>query len=76
MRSYVWDSWKSYPRKRFVAASATMVLWNLFNVKMRLFAAFISVVVLRYHHQQQIGSESAENENNEEELQQAIMVAE
>ncbi|ONK80196.1 uncharacterized protein A4U43_C01F14960 [Asparagus officinalis] len=71
MRSYVWSAWKSYPRKRLTAASTIMVLWNMFGIKMRLFAAFISVVVLRYHHQQQqISCASAHKDSREEEPQQ------
>ncbi|WOK97256.1 reticulon-like protein B17 isoform X2 [Canna indica] len=48
----VQEAWKSCPRKKFIAVSAATMFWNLFSVKSRIFAAFISVVILRYQHQQ------------------------
>ncbi|VAI13464.1 unnamed protein product [Triticum turgidum subsp. durum] len=45
------EAWKSCPRKKFVAGTAVTVCWNLFSVKTRFLAAFISVVILRYNHQ-------------------------
>ncbi|KAF7070656.1 hypothetical protein CFC21_076139 [Triticum aestivum] len=45
------EAWKSCPRKKFVAGTAVIVCWNLFSVKTRFVAAFISVVILRYNHQ-------------------------
>ncbi|KAL0910349.1 hypothetical protein M5K25_021323 [Dendrobium thyrsiflorum] len=52
-RSYVLESWRSCSRKKLVAISVAALLWNIFSVKMRIFAAFITVVILRcYHHEQ------------------------
>ncbi|KAI4987073.1 hypothetical protein ZWY2020_019873 [Hordeum vulgare] len=45
------EAWKSCPRKKFVAGTALAVCWNLFSVKTRFLAAFVSVVILRYNHQ-------------------------
>ncbi|VAI27793.1 unnamed protein product [Triticum turgidum subsp. durum] len=45
------EAWKACPRKKFVAGTAVTVCWNLFSVKTRFVAAFISVVILRYNHQ-------------------------
>ncbi|XP_072965435.1 reticulon-like protein B17 [Typha angustifolia] len=76
-RDWVLEAWKSCPRKRFVAASAATMFWNLFSVKTRIIAAFISMVILRYHHQRHTGEEAnCESEIKADEQQQAIIVAE
>ncbi|KAG1330461.1 reticulon-like protein B17 [Cocos nucifera] len=76
-RNWIQEAWESCPRKRFIAASAATVFWNLFSVRARIFAAFISVVILRYHHQQRMGEEeNGEKESREAEQQQAIVPAE
>ncbi|XP_074556178.1 reticulon-like protein B17 [Curcuma longa] len=46
------EAWKSCPRKKLIAVSTATIFWNLFSVKSRVFAVFISVVILRYHHRQ------------------------
>ncbi|XP_052142676.1 reticulon-like protein B17 isoform X2 [Oryza glaberrima] len=43
------EAWKSCPRKKLVAGTAVTMCWNLFSVKTRIIAAFISVVILRYN---------------------------
>ncbi|TVU32372.1 hypothetical protein EJB05_24099, partial [Eragrostis curvula] len=43
------EAWKSCPRKKLVAATAVTMCWNMFSVKTRVMAAFISLVVLRYN---------------------------
>lgn len=48
LASYVNEAWKSCPRKKLVATSAAMLFWNLFSVKTRMFAAFMSLAVFRY----------------------------
>ncbi|XP_019707550.1 reticulon-like protein B17 isoform X2 [Elaeis guineensis] len=76
-RNWIQEAWESCPRKRFIAASAATVFWNLFSVRARIFAAFISVVILRYHHQQRMGEEeNGEKESREADQQQAIVLAE
>ncbi|XP_008809498.1 reticulon-like protein B18 isoform X2 [Phoenix dactylifera] len=76
-RNWIQEAWESCPRKRLIAASAATVLWNLSSVKARIFAAFISVVILRYHHQRRMGGEeNGEKESREAEQQQAIVLAE
>ncbi|OAY64829.1 reticulon-like protein B18 [Ananas comosus] len=77
--NWVMEAWKSCPRKRFVAASAATMLWNLFSVKTRIIAAFVSVVILRYHHQRQSIRKEEENgdtEMEEEEQKQAMVLVE
>jgi len=43
------EAWKSCPRKKLVAATAVTMFWNMFSVKTRVMAAFVSLVVLRYN---------------------------
>ncbi|KAJ3692308.1 hypothetical protein LUZ60_012658 [Juncus effusus] len=58
------DSWKNCPRKKFVAASALTMFWNLFSIKTRIIAGFVSLVIFRYQSQQKNGEE-ANGENGE-----------
>uniref|UniRef100_A0A804I7V9 Reticulon domain-containing protein n=1 Tax=Musa acuminata subsp. malaccensis TaxID=214687 RepID=A0A804I7V9_MUSAM len=67
--SRVQEAWRSCPRKKLIAASAATMFWNLFGVKSRIFAAFISLVILRYHHQQV--EDNGKRERKEEEQQEA-----
>ncbi|KAG0461372.1 hypothetical protein HPP92_021669 [Vanilla planifolia] len=50
-KSYISETWKNCSRKKLVATSAVAFLWNILSMKMRLLAAFMAVVVLRYYHQ-------------------------
>lgn len=50
--NYVIKSWRSCSRKNLVATLAAALLWNMSSVKMRTYAAFISVVVIRCHRHQ------------------------
>ncbi|PVH66106.1 hypothetical protein PAHAL_1G151500 [Panicum hallii] len=43
------DAWKSCPRKKLVAGTAVTMFWNMFSVKTRVMAAFVSLVILRYN---------------------------
>jgi hypothetical protein len=43
------DAWKSCPRKKLVAGTAVTMFWNMFSVKTRIMAAFVSLVILRYN---------------------------
>ncbi|KAK1302418.1 hypothetical protein QJS10_CPB12g00989 [Acorus calamus] len=54
LRSCVWEAWVACPHKRIVLASAATIFWNLFSVKTRFYAAFISVVLLRYYRQHRV----------------------
>lgn len=49
LRDRAQESWKSCPRKKLVAATAVTMCWNLFSVKTRVMAAFVSLVILRYN---------------------------
>ncbi|KAK1324734.1 Reticulon-like protein B17 [Acorus calamus] len=82
LRSCVWEAWVACPHKRIVLASAATIFWNLFSVKTRFYAAFISVVLLRYYRQHRVeesevngGCESGgEQEQEQEQEQKAIVV--
>ncbi|KAJ1257127.1 hypothetical protein BS78_K209500 [Paspalum vaginatum] len=43
------EAWKSCPRKKLAAATAVTMCWNMFSVKTRIMAAFVSLVILRYN---------------------------
>ncbi|KAM0914361.1 hypothetical protein ACQ4PT_011558 [Festuca glaucescens] len=47
VRDRALEAWKSCPRKKLVAGTAVTMCWNLFSIKTRFVAAFISVVILR-----------------------------
>ncbi|CAL5022363.1 unnamed protein product [Urochloa decumbens] len=49
LRDRALESWKSCPRKKLAAATAVTMFWNMFSVKTRLMAAFVSLVILRYN---------------------------
>ncbi|CAN6272445.1 unnamed protein product [Urochloa humidicola] len=49
LRDRALESWKSCPRKKLVAAAAVTMFWNMFSVKTRVMAAFVSLVILRYN---------------------------
>lgn len=50
-KSRVLEAWRACYHKKIVAASAATVFWNLSSLKTRIFAAFISLVILRYYRQ-------------------------
>uniref|UniRef100_A0A804P218 Reticulon-like protein n=1 Tax=Zea mays TaxID=4577 RepID=A0A804P218_MAIZE len=53
LRDQALEAWKSCPRKKLVAAIIVTMFWNMFSVKTRVMAAFVSLVILRYnkkHH--------------------------
>lgn len=45
-RNWIHEAWESCPRKRFIAASAATVFWNLFSVKARIFAGIVNTCQL------------------------------
>ncbi|KAJ4808255.1 Reticulon-like protein [Rhynchospora pubera] len=70
------EAWRNCPRKKFVAASAATMFWNLFSVKTRIIAAFVSVVILRYNHQQNKGEVRQDEEIQIKEDENHEMVTE
>ncbi|XP_074276093.1 reticulon-like protein B18 [Silene latifolia] len=50
-KSKMVEAWRACYHKKIVAASAATVFWNLSSLKTRVFAAFISLVILRYYRQ-------------------------
>lgn len=49
LRDQALEAWKSCPRKKLVAAMVVTMCWNMFSVKTRVMAAFVSLVILRYN---------------------------
>ncbi|XP_034701207.1 reticulon-like protein B17 [Vitis riparia] len=71
LKGWVVEAWGACSHKKIVAASAVTVFWNLSAIKTRIFAAFISLVILRYHRQQsEANMEEREAEGEEKEQQQ------
>ncbi|KAL8136727.1 hypothetical protein V2J09_002728 [Rumex salicifolius] len=50
-KSRVLKAWESFSRKKLVITLAATTFWNLSSVKSRIFAAFLSLVILRYVRQ-------------------------
>ncbi|XP_066371304.1 reticulon-like protein B17 isoform X2 [Miscanthus floridulus] len=60
LRDQALEAWKSCPRKKLVAAMVVTMCWNMFSVKTRVMAAFVSIVILRYnqkYHKANIATE-------------------
>lgn len=51
LRDRALEAWNSCPRKKLVTATAVTICWNLFSIKTRFMAGFISLVILRCNHQ-------------------------
>lgn len=68
------EVWGSCSHKKIVAASAVMAFWNLSTIKTRIFAAFISLVILRCCRQHLVPRQEVEEEQQQQ--QQALVVAE
>ncbi|KAM0939535.1 putative reticulon-like protein B17/18/21 [Dioscorea sansibarensis] len=76
IRNHICEAWRSCQHKKFAGGSAAILLWNLLSIKARIFVAFISIVMFRYHYQQlQVGEDNDEKEMQEGE-QQALVLAE
>ncbi|KAK3040499.1 hypothetical protein RJ639_028784 [Escallonia herrerae] len=78
LKSWVLETWEACAHKKIVAASATTAFWNLTTIKTRIFAAFMSLVLVRYCRQYS-GAKADEGDGveAEEELplqQQALVV--
>ncbi|XP_010668132.2 reticulon-like protein B17 isoform X1 [Beta vulgaris subsp. vulgaris] len=50
-KSRVLEAWRACYHKKIVAGSAATAFWNMSSLKTRIFAAFISLVILRYYRQ-------------------------
>ncbi|GKU96383.1 hypothetical protein SLEP1_g9624 [Rubroshorea leprosula] len=77
VKQWLVEAWGACSHKKLVAVSAVTAFWNLSSVKTRIFAAFISLVIIRYC-QQHFVPNSAESEEVVEEQQQdqkALVVA-
>ncbi|GAB4824916.1 hypothetical protein Ancab_007788 [Ancistrocladus abbreviatus] len=72
------EAWQACSHKKIAAASAATAFWNLTSLKIRIFAAFISLVILRYSRQySEANFERREVVvGQEEQLQQALVVVE
>lgn len=51
LQERVLEAWRGCSHKKFVLASAATAFWNLFTIKARLFAVFISLVIFRCYKQ-------------------------
>ncbi|KAH7658105.1 Reticulon domain-containing protein [Dioscorea alata] len=77
IKNLICEAWRSCQHKKFAGGSAAILLWNLLSIKARIFVAFISIVMLRYHHQQLlIGEYNDQKEMQDREQQQALVLAE
>ncbi|KAL2937858.1 Reticulon-like protein B17 [Bienertia sinuspersici] len=63
------EAWRVCYHKKVVAGSAATIFWNLSSIKTRVFAAFISLVILRYYRQKSETRLEEEPRPREEELQ-------
>ncbi|XP_057460487.1 reticulon-like protein B17 [Actinidia eriantha] len=75
LKRWVLEAWGACSHKKIVAASAATVFWNLTAIRTRIFAAFIFVVILRYHRQH-LGTEvgGGQTEGEQQEHQQKALV--
>ncbi|XP_065875143.1 reticulon-like protein B17 [Euphorbia lathyris] len=76
IKNRVLETWEACSHKKMVAASAITAFWNMSSVKTRIFAVFISLVILRCCRQrlQPKEEEQGQAEEEEKELQQALVV--
>ncbi|XP_071907118.1 reticulon-like protein B17 isoform X2 [Coffea arabica] len=83
LQSWMLERWRACSHKKIVAASAVTAFWNLTSIRIRIFAAFICLVIVRYSRQHQHLEakveeevEAAKEPEQEEELQRAMIVVE
>ncbi|KAF0932691.1 hypothetical protein E2562_011986 [Oryza meyeriana var. granulata] len=74
LRDRALEAWKSCPRKKLVAGTAVTMCWNLFSVKTRIIAAFISVVILRYNQKYRMAAVNAGGESCQDEQEQKMEI--
>lgn len=81
----VLEAWKTCSHKKIAALSVATAFWNLSSLKTRVFAAFVTLVILR-HYRQHVGTkldkeevqlerQAAAEEQEKEEAEQALAVA-
>lgn len=81
VKSWVLEAWGTCSHKKIVAASAVTAFWNMTSIRTRIFAAFICLVILKYHRQQsqvKIEENTAADPElvDEQQQQQALIVVE
>ncbi|XP_057507078.1 reticulon-like protein B17 [Actinidia eriantha] len=69
LKTWVLEAWRACSHKKIVSASAATAFWNLTAIRTRIFAAFIFVVILRYH-KQHLGTKVEEEGEQQEQQQQ------
>ncbi|XP_006648565.2 reticulon-like protein B17 [Oryza brachyantha] len=74
LRDQALEAWKSCPRKKLVAGTAVTMCWNLFSVKTRIIAAFISIVILRYNQKYRKAFMNTEHESCPDEQGQKMEI--
>ncbi|OVA00336.1 Reticulon [Macleaya cordata] len=77
LRGWVVEAWGACSHKKIVAASLATVFWNLSSLKTRIFAAFISVAILRYyrqHEEAEVEEREVECEGTLHQQQQALVL--
>ncbi|KAJ8749401.1 hypothetical protein K2173_018893 [Erythroxylum novogranatense] len=72
------EAWQACSHKKIVAASAISAFWNLSSIKTRIFAAFISLVILRWSQKQMVAMQQEGEAEQVEQVpnDQALVVAE
>ncbi|XP_051152261.1 reticulon-like protein B17 [Andrographis paniculata] len=63
LKQWAMDIWEGCTHKKIVAASAVMAFWNLTSIRTRIFAAFLSLVIVRYRRQHLVATEEDNNDN-------------
>ncbi|KAF9590130.1 hypothetical protein IFM89_031734 [Coptis chinensis] len=79
LKTSVCEAWGACSHKKIIAASAATVFWNLSSVKTRIFTAFISTVILRYHRQksaEKVVEVGVEDEQSQQPQQALVVVQE
>ncbi|KAL6535811.1 hypothetical protein OROHE_012655 [Orobanche hederae] len=76
-KTWALEAWGSCTHKKIVAASAVTALWNLTSIRTRIFAAFLCLVILRYHRQQhaEVTDEEDMEEGKQQQEQEKAIVA-
>ncbi|KAK1437990.1 hypothetical protein QVD17_03791 [Tagetes erecta] len=68
VKVWILEAWGGCSHKKTVAASAVTAFWNLTSIKTRIFAAFICLVVFRWHRQQLTWKVEGEEEGQQPEM--------
>lgn len=81
LNGWVREAWGACSHKKIVAVSAATAFWNLTSIKTRIFAAFMSLVIIRYYRQYSAsnveeGEVVEEKQEKQLEQQQALVLVE